>query len=154
MTVPWRYLCMQSWVPMGGLLCCTLAGFFNLIKALQSMLGYRSMSRESGGRDKNSCLEQAWFCARDWLLQLLTRHWGYKVMHARTLTCIYAPQAHSAMHMFCVRWLLFRIRSLLGCTFTLKMCSGELLSSPYRQSQLPSCFKYCLWAILVKCFHA
>lgn len=115
------------------------------------MLGYRSMSRESGGRDKNSCLEQAWFCARDWLLQLLTRHWGYKVMCAGDLTCIYAPQAHSAMHMCCVKWLLFRIRSL-GCTFTLKMCSGELLCSPYRQSQLPSCFSIVCEQFLLNAF--
>lgn len=79
------------------------------------------------------------FLCQELTATTLTKALGYKAMCAGNLTCIYAPQAHSAMHMFCVKWLLFRIRSL-GCVFTLKMCSGELLCSPYRQSQLPSCF--------------
>lgn len=103
------------------------------------MLGYRSMSRGSGSRDKNSCLEQASFCARDWLLQILTMAVGLRsdvcwkpYLHlctSGTLICTW----------LCVKWLLFMIRSL-GCIFTLKMCSAELFCSPYRQSQLSSCF--------------
>lgn len=55
------------------------------------------------------------------------------------------------MHMFSVKWLLFRIRSL-GFISTLKMCSGELLCSPGRQSQLPSCFDTVCGQFLLNAF--